>query len=69
MTSPEIEGASQKVSNLGIHLCFEPCTLNSWVYNKKTNLACSSGQPVCVLHNACGRPGNMHWTDALGRVY
>lgn len=40
MTSHEMGGASQKVSNLGIYLCFEPCTLNSWVYNKK---------PVLVL--------------------
>lgn len=35
MTSHEMGGTSQKVSNLGIYLCFEPRTLNSWVYNKK----------------------------------
>ena len=35
MASREMGGTSQRVSNLGIYLCFEPCTLNSWVYNKK----------------------------------
>lgn len=35
MTSHEMGGTNQKVCNLGIYLCFEPCTLNSWVYNKK----------------------------------
>lgn len=43
MTSREIGGTSQKVSNLGIYLCFEPCTLNFWVYNKKPILLVAMG--------------------------
>lgn len=35
MTSHEMGRTSQKVSNLGIYLCFELCTLNCRVYNKK----------------------------------
>lgn len=52
MTSGEIEGTSQIVSNLSIYLCFEPCTLNSWVYNKKPILLVALGSlPVfCVMH-------------------
>lgn len=43
MTSREIGGTSQKVSNLVIYLCFELCTLNSWVYNKKPILLVAMG--------------------------
>lgn len=43
MISREIGGTSQKVSNLGVYLCFEPCTLNSWVYNKKPVLLVAMG--------------------------
>lgn len=37
---------------------------------QKASLGLNYGQPICILiHNACGRAVNTHWTDAVGRVY
>lgn len=62
MGSPEIGETWQKVFNLGIYLCSEPCPLNCCVSSKKPGWAvavgCSCGQPVCVLHEAWAEQGS-----------